>query len=78
MRKNVLSLSIAAMIGGFAGVAQADVFTPPPHRVKAVRVRFRGAAARDEVHDFTLADHWGAQPAPAASPVNPSAAAPRS
>ena len=28
MRKNVLALSIAAMIGGFAGVAQADVFAP--------------------------------------------------
>ncbi|WP_422848659.1 cell surface protein [Acidovorax sp. M14] len=28
MRKNVLALSIAAMIGGFAGVAQASVITP--------------------------------------------------
>lgn len=28
MRKNVLALSIAAMIGGFAGVAQAAVFAP--------------------------------------------------
>lgn len=29
MKKNVLALSIAAMVGGFAGVAQADVFAPP-------------------------------------------------
>ncbi|UCU99850.1 cell surface protein [Acidovorax radicis] len=28
MKKNVLALSIAAMVGGFAGVAQADVFAP--------------------------------------------------
>lgn len=28
MKKNVLALSIAAMVGGFAGVAQADVFVP--------------------------------------------------
>lgn len=28
MRKNVLALSIAAMVGSFAGVAQADVFAP--------------------------------------------------
>lgn len=28
MRKNVLSMSIAAMMGEFAGVSQADVFTP--------------------------------------------------
>jgi hypothetical protein len=28
MKKNVLALSIAAMVGSFAGVAQADVFVP--------------------------------------------------
>ena len=28
MKKNVLALSIAAMVGSFAGVAQADVFAP--------------------------------------------------
>lgn len=36
MRKNVLALSIAAMVGSFAGVAQADVFAPAAAATGAV------------------------------------------
>lgn len=70
MRKNILSLSIAAMCGGLgrvdSSVALVPYYTAPSHsepplsitypekQGKAVKVRFRGASSRDDVYDFNL------------------------
>ena len=59
MKKNVLALSIAAMIGGlgFASTAAPDVIRAAPNfgRVSlgTTRVRFRGSHA-DDLRDFEI------------------------
>lgn len=73
MRKNILSLSIAQLIGGLgqapshgtAHVLQIPYYVLPP-RAGAVAVRFRGNTSSTDVFDFNLflapGDVWKPQP----------------
>lgn len=73
MRKNILSLSIAQLIGGLghapahgtAHVLQIPYYAPPQEG-RAVKVQFRGNTSSTDVFDFNLflapGDVWTPQP----------------
>ena len=74
MRKNILSLSIAHMIGGLgqapshgtAHVLQIPYYVLPSRKGRAVTVRFRGNTSSEDVFDFAAflapGDVWTPQP----------------
>lgn len=73
MRKNILSLSIAQLVGGLghapsngtAHVLQIPYYAPPSEG-RVVKVRFRRAASSQDVFDFNLflapGDVWKPKP----------------